>query len=108
MTNLTTMNQTPTMSSKEIAELSGMQHKHILKDVRNMFNSLGIESAQFSANQKDYKGRSQPIFNLPKRECLILISGYNTQLRAKIIDRWQELEQVTQVVADNIQIDKET
>ena len=87
---------TSTMSSREIAELTGKDHKHVLTDVRNMCESLKIQSAEFSAQYKDSTGRTLPCFNLPKRETLILVSGYNVELRAKIIDRWQELEaQVT-------------
>ena len=81
---------TSTMSSREIAELTGKDHKHVLTDVRNMCESLKIQSAEFSAQYKDSTGRTLPCFNLPKRETLILVSGYNVELRAKIIDRWQE------------------
>ena len=82
-----------TMSSREIAELTGKQHKHVLTDIRNMLSSLNIESAVFTADYKDSKGRMYPCYNLPKRETLILVSGYSVAMRARIIDRWQELEE---------------
>ena len=81
-----------TMSSLEIADLTGKQHKDVIRDIRNMLNQLEIHSAQFCAQYKDSIGRSLPMFNLPKRETLILVSGYSVAMRARIIDRWQELE----------------
>lgn len=87
-----TTGQSVTMSSREIAELTGKQHKHVLDDIRKMLEELGQTSADFSADLPDAYGRLQPAYNLPKRETLILVSGYSTELRARIIDRWQELE----------------
>lgn len=81
-----------TMSSREIAELTGKQHKHVLDDIRSMLYDLGQTSAEFSADLPDAYGRMQPAYALPKRETLILVSGYSVELRARIIDRWQELE----------------
>lgn len=80
------------MSSREIAELTQKQHKHILDDIRKLLNELGLSTAEFSAMYKADNGQAYECFNLPKRECLILVSGYSIALRAKIIDRWQELE----------------
>ena len=91
ITNLTS-SQTITMSSREIAELTGKQHKHVLEDTRNMLNGLGIDSAAFTAQYKDSTGRSLPCFNLDKELTLTLVSGYNVELRNKIIKRWMELE----------------
>lgn len=81
-----------TMSSREIAELTGKEHKNVLADIRSMLDDLGLTSAEFSADLPDSYGRMQPGFRLPKRETLILVSGYNIAMRARIIDRWQELE----------------
>lgn len=92
MTNLMKIEQNLTMTSREIAELTGKQHKHVLEDTRKMLEDLRLTLADFSADLPDAYGRLQPAFALPKRETLILVSGYNLPMRAKIIDRWQELE----------------
>jgi len=84
-----------TMSSLEIAELTGKEHKNVMVDIRSMLESLGKAVADFSATafyEVNNAKRTRDIFNLPKRETLILVSGYNVLMRANIIDRWQELE----------------
>jgi phage regulator Rha-like protein len=93
-----------TMSSREIADLTGKEHKNVLADAEKMLKDLGISPAEFSARYKDAQGKPRKCLNLPKRETLILVSGYNVQMRAKIIDRWQELE--AQVAAPAFQIPK--
>jgi phage antirepressor YoqD-like protein len=85
-------NSVKTMTSREIALLTAKDHRNVLADARTMLESLGIDCADFSAQYIDASGKSNPMFVLPKRETLILVSGYSVAMRAKIIDRWQELE----------------
>ncbi len=83
---------TQTMSSREIAELTGKRHDHVMADIRKMLADLSLHAPEFSGVYKDQQLIDRPCFNLPKRETLILVSGYSVAMRAKIIDRWQELE----------------
>lgn len=82
----------PVMTSREIADLTGKEHKNVLADIRAMLEGLGQTSAEFSADLPDAYGRLQSAFLLPKRETLILVSGYSVAVRARIVDRWQQLE----------------
>ena len=65
-----------TMSSLEIAELTGKQHKNVLVDIRKMLDDLGIDSAQFGSQYKDSTGRSLVMFNLPKDLVDLLLTKY--------------------------------
>ena len=81
-----------TMSSREIAELTDKDHKNVIRDIRAMLDELSDGSnLSHVTEEKDSRGYTAG-FNLPKRETLILVSGYSVTLRARIIDRWQELE----------------
>lgn len=83
-----------TMSSREIAKLIGKQHAHVMRDIRvTLGELLGQEGlSKFGSSYLNDQNKRQPEFLLPKRESLILVSGYDVHLRARIIDRWQELE----------------
>lgn len=102
MTNMITLNnETKTMSSVEISELTGKRHDHVMEDIRTMFRELGVNAPDFSGTQKYGNNNTRTIFNLPKRETMILISGYSIKLRAKIVDRWEELEQAIDAIAES-------
>lgn len=88
--SIITNNQTLTMSSREIAELTGKRHDAVLRDIRNMLDE--VQSPQKCGDYQDDRGRTQPMLMLNKEETLCLISGYNAKLRMAIIKRWQELE----------------
>ncbi len=82
-----------TMDSLEIARLTGKQHSHVCRDIEEQLGQLEGGVSRFGDTyQNAQNGQTYRRYVLPKRECLILASGYNVLLRAKIIDRWAELE----------------
>lgn len=118
-----------TMSSLEIAALTGKRHDHVLRDIREMLLELypnpdkvvdpdtvdadgdvgsnlsrcAPKSGGTSPDKGRYEievsvpgpnggHRAEIGYALPKRETLVLISGYSITVRAAIIDRWLELE----------------
>jgi phage regulator Rha-like protein len=91
------------MSSLEIADLCSQipgtkakEHKHIMRDIRDMFGTLGISTESKiglceKINELGLK-RSYSYYILTREESDILISGYSIPYRAAIIRRWHDLE----------------
>ncbi|MGL4616550.1 MAG: Rha family transcriptional regulator [Shewanella sp.] len=80
-----------TMSTIEIAELTGKRPDHVLRDARKMLEA--IQSPQIWGDYQDSRGRTQPCIMLDKDETTCLIAGYSTELRFRIVKRWRELEE---------------
>jgi len=80
------------MSSLEISELTGKRHDHVKTDIEKTLKELGLDSPSFRDVSKNHQNQTVEIFNLPHRECDILMMGYSVVMRAKVYDRWLELE----------------
>lgn len=82
-----------TMSSRDIAELTGKDHRHVLRDLDVLRGQLGDMFAG-SAQTWTHPQNSQryPEYVLDKDTTLCLVAGYDAVVRMRIIKRWQELE----------------
>lgn len=80
-----------TITSLEIAELTGKRHDHILRDIEDILGKIR-DVPKFGEIYKDARNREQKCYRLPEIEALILISGYSVELREKIILRLEYLE----------------
>lgn len=82
-----------TMSSREIAELTGKEHKHVLRDIRVMLDQLSLAEDGYAQKWTDpQNGQAYPVLTLPKDLTITLVSGYSVVMRHRIVTRWQELE----------------
>jgi len=91
---------TQTMSSLEIAELTGKQHQHVLADIRKMLIELDLEGVVKPTALKLPSGQTATVFNLDEELSLTLVSGYNLKMRHAIIKRWKELEDAKPELTD--------
>lgn len=80
-----------TMSSREIAELTGKRHDHVLRDIENMLqeiNAPNFGAVDFEAKYQDAKGEWRKEYRLPKDLTVTLVTGYRADLRAKSVRHW--------------------
>lgn len=86
--------QALTMTSREIAELTGKQHKDVIRDIRVMIDVLEQSGADLRHFTEDKDSRARTTcFHLDRELTETLITGYSIPLRHKVIRRLRALEQ---------------
>jgi phage regulator Rha-like protein len=87
--NTQTTQHTQTMTSLEIAELTGKQHKHVMEAIRKMEPAwVNIAGSNFRlGSYKDLNGQLRPCYQLTKTECLYIATKFNDEARAKLVLR---------------------
>ncbi len=84
-----------TMSSREIAELTGRDHGNVMRDIRTMLDDLQASNLNPVCETTTYagaNGQRYPQYQLDRDTCLTLLLGYDAVARMKVVKRWQELE----------------
>lgn len=88
----------PTMSSLEIARLTGKPHNDVMKAIRKMEPAWEkVHEGKFSLMFREVEigngaKRKDPYYELTKTECLYVATKFNDEARAKLVIRWEELE----------------
>lgn len=87
-----------TMSSLQIAEISGKHHKDVMRAIRKMEPAwekiCGRKFALTSqiVDMPNGGTRKESCYILNKTECLFIATKFNDEARAKLVLRWEELE----------------
>jgi phage regulator Rha-like protein len=85
-----------TMTSREVAELFGKRHDHVLRDIDVLLEQLpsdlreGFKSSTYVSGDPPRECRQ---FVLDRESALCLISGYDPVVWLRLIERWAVLEE---------------
>jgi phage regulator Rha-like protein len=81
-----------TMSSREIAELTGKEHKNVKRDIEKTLNELGEDTLKFERIYRDSMNREQTEYVLDRDHTETVLLSYSAELRLRVVRRLRELE----------------
>lgn len=81
-----------TMTSLEIATVTGKRHADVMRDVRTMLEQLNIGERKFASSYLSDQNKQLPCFALDRIHVECLLTGYSIPLRMKVLERLKELE----------------
>ena len=80
------------MSSREIAELVEKRHDNVKRTISDLANSGVISYPQIEGGKKAANGVVETVYLLEKRDSFIVVAQLSPEFTARLVDRWQALE----------------
>ncbi|MCK5866675.1 Rha family transcriptional regulator [Marinobacter sp. MA] len=85
-------NNTPTMSSREIAELTGSRHDNVKRSAERLAADH-ILTSPLEGSDYEHRGNIYQEYRFNKRDSLVLVARLSPEFTAAVVDRWQFLEE---------------
>lgn len=83
--------QAATMTSREIADLVEARHNDVVTTIERLFDK-GLLRSSRKTRRESTGGRPIAVYDLIERDTHLVVAGYSDEHRARVIDRWQQLE----------------
>ena len=101
MDSKVTINTDKTITSMEVAEMVGKEHKNILRDIGSYISELSqlkIEPSNFfQESKREVRGKKYPCYNVTKKGCEFIahkLTGIKgTAFTARYINRFHDMEE---------------
>jgi len=92
MNLLVKMNAPVTMSSQEIADLLEKRHDKVKQSIERLAER-GIIQHPPMGEVKNHLGQTVEVYQIGKRDSYVIVAQLSPEFTARLVDRWQELEQ---------------
>jgi phage antirepressor YoqD-like protein len=90
--NIAVFGNEPTMTSREIADLVESRHDKVKQSIERLAER-GLVSPPPVGEYLDPLGRPAKEYRLTKRDSYVVVAQLSPEFTARLVDRWQELEQ---------------
>ncbi len=104
--------QTPVVSSVDVAQHFGRKHQHVLRDINKLYSNLPESFSQSNfgrAKYTDEQGKSRPAYNLTRDGFALLVMGFTGKAALKwklrYIEAFNSLEKA--VLENSIELARE-
>ena len=88
---ISTISQSATMTSREIAELVESRHDDVKRSIERLV-TRGVIQPPPMAEVKNHLGQTVSEYRISKRDSYIIVAQLSPEFTARLVDRWQELE----------------
>ncbi len=96
MNDLINVTSALTMSSREIADLVESRHDDVKRSIERLAERSIIQLPPL-ADVKNHLNQTVSVYLVNKRDSYVVVAQLSPEFTARLVDRWQELEQTQQI-----------